>query len=308
MDMQKATFDPGLTQKYVGPLTRVINNDGNFNVRRRGVKWQHINLYTHLINLSWPKFLAIVFFAYAAANVFFASIYVLVGTQQLRGADAPTAAARFLNAFFFSAQTISTVGYGSMAPSGVAANSVAAIEAMFGLMGFALATGLLFGRFSKPSAKIGFSKNMLWTPYQDGFSLQFRIVNLRVNSLMELQATVMLMTVQDVGGELKRDFKILDLERPSVVFFPLTWTIVHPIDPQSPLSGKTAADLKNMRVEFLILIKGFDETFSQTVHARYSYRYDEVHWGGRFAPAFSIEPSGDVVLDVDRVGDLVSQS
>src|SRR5579863_5537475 len=105
MDMQKVTFDPGLTQKYVGPLTRVINNDGSFNVRRRGVKWQNINLYTHLINMSWPLFLTLVFFAYVGANVLFASAYVLVGTQQLRGADAPTAAARFLNAFFFSAQT-----------------------------------------------------------------------------------------------------------------------------------------------------------------------------------------------------------
>jgi inward rectifier potassium channel len=304
MDMHKATFDPGLTQKYVGNLTRVINNDGSFNVRRRGVKWQHINLYTHLINLSWPKFLAIVLFFYAAVNLLFAEAYVLVGIEQLRGANAPTAAGRFLNAFFFSAQTISTVGYGALSPAGVAANSLAAIEAMFGLMGFALATGLLFGRFSRPSAKIGFSKNILWTPYQDGFSLQFRIVNLRSNSLMELQATVMLMTVQDVGGELKREFKILDLERPSVVFFPLTWTIVHPIDRQSPLSGKTAEELETLRAEFLILIKGFDETFSQTVHARYSYRYDELEWGGRFAPAFSVEPSGDVVLDVDKVGEL----
>jgi inward rectifier potassium channel len=308
MHMQKATFDPGLTQKYVGPLTRVINNDGSFNVRRRGVKWQHINIYTHLINMSWPKFLTLVLLAYATVNVLFASAYVLVGTQQLKGAEAPTAAARFLNAFFFSAQTISTVGYGSMAPAGVAANSLAAIEAMFGLMGFALATGLLFGRFSKPSAKIGFSKNILWTSYQDGFSVQFRIVNLRLNSLMDLQATVMLMTVQDVGGELKREFKILELERTSVVFFPLTWTIVHPIDAQSPLYGKSATDLETLRTEFLILIKGFDETFSQTVHARFSYRYDEVKWGGRFAPAFSVEPSGDVVLDVDRVGELLSPS
>jgi inward rectifier potassium channel len=119
---------------------------------------------------------------------------------------------------------------------------------------------------------------------------------------------VMLMTVQDVDGELKREFKILELERKSVVFFPLTWTIVHPIDSQSPLYGKTAADLQTLRAEFLILIKGFDETFSQTVHARFSYRYDEVKWGGRFAPAFSVEQSGDVVLDVDRVGDLVSSS
>ncbi len=306
--MKQATFDPGLTQKYVGPVTRVINNDGSFYVRRRGVRWQDINLYTQLITLSWPKFMALVVFSYAAVNLLFAWAYVLVGIQQLSGADAPTSGARFLNAFFFSAQTISTVGYGSIAPAGVGANTLAAIEAMFGLMGFALATGLLFGRFAKPSAKIGFSKNMLWTRYQDGFSLQFRIVNLRFDSLMDLGATVMLMTVQEAEGELKRDFKVLELERASVVFFPLTWANVHPIDSRSPLYGKTAEELQILRAEFLILIKGFDETFSQTVHARFSYRYDEVKWGGRFAPAFSVEPSGDVLLDVDRVGDLVSPS
>jgi inward rectifier potassium channel len=306
--MQKATFDPGLTQKYGGPLRRVINQDGSFNVHRRGVRWKDINPYLYLINTSWPKFLTMTVFVYLAANALFALAYFVLGAREIQGSDSPTEFRRYLNDFFFSAQTLSTVGYGSMAPRGLAANFLAAIEAMIGLMGFALATGLLFGRFSRASAKIGFSGNILIAPYQDVTALQFRIVNLRVNSLMELEAHVILMTVEDSGSERKRNFQILSLERDSIVFFPLTWTIVHPIDQQSPLHGKTAADLERMRAEVLILIKGFDDTFSQSVHARYSYRYDEIRWDARFAPAFSIEESGDALLDVDKVGELVTSS
>jgi inward rectifier potassium channel len=303
--MQKPTFDPGLTTKYTGSLRRAINKDGSFNVHRRGVTWRDVNPYLHLINISWPAFLSVVFLAYLVVNALFAVAYFLIGVEQLQGADAPTAFGRFINAFFFSAQTLSTVGYGALAPRGIAANVLAAFESMLGLMGFALATGLLFGRVSRPSARIGFSDNMLVAPYQDVTSLQFRIVNQRLNSLMELHVSVMLMVVENADGELRRSFKILNLEREGVIFFPLTWTVVHPIDRDSPLYGKTAADLEKLQAELMILVKGFDDTFSQTVHARYSYRYDELKWGARFAPAFEIDAEGDIVLDVDKVGALM---
>ncbi len=304
--MQKPTFDPGLTQKFDGRLRRAINKDGSFNVRRRGIGWRNVNPYLHLINMSWPAFLSTVFLGYVVVNALFAVAYFLVGAEQIQGTAAPTPFGRFMNVFFFSAQTLSTVGYGTMAPRGLAANCIASAEAMMGLMGFALATGLLFGRVSKPSAKIGFSDNLLIAPYQDGTALQFRIVNKRLNSLMQLEAEVMLMTVDNVDGQLARNFKILSLERNAVVFFPLTWTIVHPIDNDSPLKGKTAADLEKLQAEILILIKGYDDTFSQTVHSRYSYRYDEMKWGARFAPAFNIDEAGDMVLDVDQVGKLAT--
>jgi inward rectifier potassium channel len=121
---------------------------------------------------------------------------------------------------------------------------------------------------------------------------------------MDLEARVLLMTVDPVDGELKRDFVDLTLERRHVYFFPLTWTIVHPIDAESPLYGKTAQDLASQSTEFLILIKGFDDTFSQLVHAQYSYRHDQILWGAKFAPAFHVDPSGDLVLDVQRINDL----
>jgi len=300
--METTTFDPGLTQQFIGPLRRAINHDGSFNVRRRGTTWHDIHPYLHLINIPWPQFLGIIFAAYVAVNTVFAAIYFALGPHSLNGADPHMPFARFLNAFFFSAHTLTTVGYGSLSPNGVGANLVAAFEAMVGLMGFALATGLLFGRVSRPSARIGFSRRMLVAPYHRGQSLQVRVVNRRVNMLMDLEATMLLMTVEGPPGQLKRNFQILKLERHKVFFLPLTWTLVHPIEPSSPLFGRTPEDLERLQAEVLILIKGFDDTFSQVVHSRYSYRYDELAWKARFKPAFEFDEEGDIVLNVDQVG------
>ena len=301
--MNQPTFDPGLTQKFTVPLRRAINKDGSFNVHRRGTTWRDVNGYLYLINMPWPGFFACILLGYFVVNTLFALVYYALGPDQLQGGtDATTSMAHFLNSFFFSAHTLTTVGYGSISPKGTAANVVAAFEAMTGLMGFALATGLLYGRVSRPSARIGYSETMVIAPYVEGTSLQFRVVNKRANTLMELEAKVMLMTVEGEPGKRKRDYRVLKLERHNVYFFPLTWTIVHPIDEHSPLHGKTAADLHRLQAEILILIKGFDDTFSQTVHSRYSYRYDEIVWGARFAPAFDVDAAGDIVLEVDKVG------
>jgi inward rectifier potassium channel len=209
---------------------------------------------------------------------------------------------RFLAGFYFSSHTLTTVGFGSLSPKGAAANLVAALEALVGLLAFAVATGVFFGRVSRPSARIGFSERALIAPYQDGLSLQFRVVNRRANSLLELEVTIVMMTVGEAEGGSKRKYEAMKLEREKVYFFPLTWTVVHPIDPDSPLYGKTAQDLEQSQAEFLILVRAFDETFGQTVHQRYSYRYDEVVWNARFTPAFGINEAGDMVLSVDRVG------
>jgi inward rectifier potassium channel len=300
--MQKPSFDPGLTQQYTGTLRRAINKDGSFNVRRSGGTWRDIHPYLYLVNMHWAGFLGVVLAAYIVVNTFFASIYFSLAPGQLLGVDSPTALGRFLNVFFLSSHTLTTVGYGNFAPAGVTANMLAALEAMTGLMGFALATGLLFGRVSKPSARIGFSDKALIASYQDRTSIQFRVVNLRSNVLLELQASVLLMTVEGPLGQAERKSRTLTLEREQIYFFPLTWTVVHPIDEASPLFGKTAAELEVLQAELLILLKGFDDTFSQTVNARYSYRYDEFVWGGRFVPAFEIGDDGQMVLNVDQVG------
>ena len=293
--MQNASYDPGLTTQVIAPLRRIINKDGQFNVHRRGTTWRDFHPYLHLINLSWPRFLCALFMGYLVANCLFAVVYFALPPDQLTGADASTAGGRFLNDFFFSAHTLSTVGYGNIAPRGLAGNVVAAFEALIGVLSFAVATGLLFGRVSRPSAKIGYSENMVVAPYQDGTSLQFRVVNRRANSLMELETKVMLMMVDMASDQ---------LEREKVLFLPLTWTVVHPIDRESPLWGKTPEDLERMQVEVLILIKGYDDTFNQTVLSRHSYRHEEIVWGRKFDPAFSVDAEGDLVLELKKVGQL----
>jgi len=300
--MSKPTFDPGFTQQVSGVLRRAINRDGSFNVRRLHTGWRDVHPYLYLVNMSWPAFFTTVFLAYVGANTVFALIYMMLGPSALQGASATTTSEMFLTSFFFSAHTLTTVGYGTLAPRGTAANLLAAVEAFIGLMGFAVATGLLFGRVSRPSARIGFSDRMLIAPYHDGQSLQFRIVNLRPNVLMEIEASILLMTVEGPQGSALRKYQRLALERDKVYFLPLTWTIVHPIDETSPLKGKTLSDLETLQAEFLILIKGYDDTFSQTVHSRFSYRYDELVWHARFTSAFDIDSSGDVILDTRKVG------
>ncbi len=299
--MPKAQFDPGLTQQYQGVLKRAINKDGQFNVRRVGRNWRDWHPYLFMISAPWPLFFSLIAAAFLVLNAIFAGLYALLGLENLKNAEAPTTVLRFMNAFFFSAHTLTTVGYGNMWPVGLGANTVAVLESLTGVLGFAIATGLMFGRFSKPSARFGFSDNMLVAPYMGGTSLQFRVVNRRSNNIMDLEARVLLMIVESCNGKPERRYLKLELERASVLFFPLTWTVVHPITEKSPLAGKTAEDLERMQAEVLIMMRGLDESFGQTVQARYSYRYDEIKWGERFATAFEVEESGDLRIEVDKV-------
>lgn len=302
--MHKPSFDPGLTQQFTGPLSRVINKDGSFNVHRRGTTWRDVHPYLSLINMSWWKFLGTLFAGYLVLNTLFACVYYAMPPGQLVGGDSSTPVYHFLSGFFFSAHTLSTVGYGNISPKGLEANIVSSFESLVGVLAFAVATGLLFGRVSRPSARIGFSENMIVAPYQDGTSLQFRVVNRRRNSLMELEVRPLLMIVEKVNGVATRSYKMLKVERENILFLPLTWTIVHPIDAESPLYGKTADDLANLQAELLILVKAYDDTFSQAVLARHSYRHDEIVWHKRFAPAFFVDPEGDLVLEIRKVGEL----
>ena len=174
-----------------------------------------------------------------------------------------------------------------------------------GLMGFAIATGLLFARFSRPNARLVFSDRMVVAPYGDSHSLQFRLANRRANVLTDVAADMMLMTVErDAQGQLRRNFVELKLERKKVFFLALTWTVVHPIDESSPLAGKSAADLERLQAEVLILIRGYDDSFTQVVNSRYSYRWEEIEWQARFAPAFEVSPEGHLVLDLQRVSSI----
>ena len=300
--MKKESFDPGLTTKFSGDLRRTINADGSFNVKRAGLRWRDANPYLMLIDTTWTRFLLFVLIGFLTVNMIFAWFYLMIGIENLKGLESDMGP--FANAFFFSVHTLTTVGYGNVYPQGPWANTISSIEAATGLMVFAIATGLLYGRFSRPSARIVYSKNAIVAPYQDGTSLQFRVTNARRNVLMNVEARVLLMTVDRVDGELRRSFIDLPLERRTVYFFALTWTIVHPIDAESPFFGKTREDLEKESAEILVLLQAFDDTFSQEVHSRYSYRNDEFVWGAKFTPSFKVDAKGDLVVEVDRINDL----
>ena len=299
--MKQQPFDPGITQSYDGRVRRIVNRDGSFNVRRRGTRLRDLHLYQFLIRLSWPVFTFIVIAIFAAVNLVFTGLYYAVGIGGLQGIAAASPREVFLHVLFFSVQTLTTVGYGSIAPQGIGASAVAGIEAMLGVMGFAFGAGLLYGRFSRPTARILFSSRAIVAPYQGGSSLQFRIANQRANALVDLEATVVLMSVEGRGKSAKRTYTKLELERSEIFFLPLTWTVVHPLDRSSPLHGKSPEELAEHATEILVLIRGFDDTFNQVVNARRSYRYDEILWGHRFEPAFHNDEHGHLALDLAMI-------
>lgn len=292
------TIDPGLGEKYFRRTKRVINKDGSFNVTRMGTDFHPKDIYQFLVNLSWTKFFLLAIIAYILFNALFGLIYFFIGIQNLKGADVSTNLQNYFSCFFFSVQTSTTIGYGGIIPEGLLANFIVTIEAMAGVLAFALITGLLYGRFSHPFSRILYSKNAIIAPYKEINSLQFRIVNQRNNNLMDIEAKVMAMLVDK---DFNRKYYDMKLERYSVHFFALSWTIVHPIDEDSPIFEKSLEDLKEKQFEILILIKGYDDTFNQVVHSRYSYTFEEIVWGAKFVRSFNTNSDGDIILNLDDI-------
>ncbi|MCX8473160.1 MAG: ion channel [Sediminibacterium sp.] len=276
---------------------RSMNKDGSFNVRKIGVpKFKTYEIYHHLISMSWGKFLFIVFLVYFLANILFALLYYYIGSEHLSFDSLyMNEFEKFIEVFFFSSQTLTTLGYGRIAPVGSLASTVAAVESMCGLLGFALATGLLYGRFSKPHSKIIYSDCAIISPYKNIKGLMFRITNLRNNQLIEIEAEVTL-GYNDINSGV-RNFVSMPLERPRINLFPLSWTIVHPIIESSKLFGLSGDDMMKMNLEIYVLIKAYDETFSQHIYSRTSYTGDEIIYGAHFLPMF--KPSKDNILEID---------
>lgn len=293
--------DLGLGTKIGASGERLISKNGTFNVRRSGRRqWL---VYEPLIEMPWWQFLLLVVVFYFAINAVFALILASLGPGALIGVEEAEFSQRLLKSFFFSMQTFTTVGYGAISPSSVAANFVAVTDAMVGLIAVALVTGLVFSRFSRPKAHIQFSQNALIAPYKDGKSLQFRIVNERSNKIINLEVQVVFSWTENQGSEATRHYIALKLEREKVTLFPLNWTLVHAIDEDSPFSNLTPDRLRQMNAEILAIVQGFDETFSQTVHANNSYMADEVLWGYRFDKMYYSE-GGVVRLELDKLDDM----
>lgn len=279
---------------------RLLNRDGSFNVERRGVGfWSSFSAYHAMLTMPWWQFFGLTGLGYIAVNALFAFAYLACGPGALGSETAGMQSHTYLRAFFFSVQTLSTIGYGQVVPIGTAANLVVTLEALVGLFGFAIVTGLLFARFSRPTAKMLFSQNAVIAPYRDLSAFEFRVANARSNQLIEVSAKVLLSKFEDTDGVRTRRYYPLELERSSVVFLPLTWTVVHPIDPTSPLYGETEQTLRESQAEFLVLLSGFDETFSATVQTRTSFVPNEVLWGFKFANAFVVQKTSNNKLAVD---------
>ena len=285
---------------------RLLNRNGTFNVARSGLRWLELFEPHELLRISWIKFIGLLVAVYLFLNLLFAGCFAAFGPEDLIGSGAQQLGGRFGQAFFFSIQTFATIGYGQIGPNGLAANLIVTVEALVGMMYQALATGLLFARFARPNASILFSHLAVIAPYQDGLSLQFRIANLRRTEIIELEAQVLFSAMEPDGrGGTVRKYARLPLERNKVVFFPLSWTIVHPIDADSPLAGKTRADLERARAEILVLLSGIDETFEQSVHARSSYLTDEIAWNARFTSMYLQSASDpDVAVDINRLHEI----
>lgn len=275
------------------------------NVTKRGLGLlDRYSWYHTLLGMKTGKFLLLIFLGYVIINMFFAGIYYIIGIEHLAGVNKGSPWKNFSEVFFFSAQTFTTVGYGRISPVGFSASAVATFEAFIGLLSFALATGLFYGRFSRPRAFIRFSDNALIAPYRDGTALMFRMAPYKNNNLSDLKAEVMLAVQIEENGNMRNKFYDLTLEYDTLNSLALSWTVVHPITESSPLFSFAEADLKNTKLEVLVFIKAFDEVFSNTVMSRSSYITQEIVWGAKFNMMF--HPNADkskTVLNLSKLND-----
>lgn len=303
MKSKKEESELGFGTKTSSQRSRLINKDSSFNIDRiEPSKLGSVSIYHSLVTMTWWRFTLFVVIYFFVINLLFTCLYYFTGPNGLKGIEGTTEYDKFLGAFFFSTQTFSTVGFGSISPSSHTASSIAALESMIGVLGYALATGLLYGRFSRPKVRLLFSENAIIAPFKNGKAFQFRIANkMRNSQISDMECRVTLAKLENENGVMIRRFRPLELELKKIVFFPMTWTINHPIDENSPLWGMTERDLIESDAEFMILLNGFDDTFSQTVNTRYSYTYEEVIYGAKFISVFGQNKNGQVVQDLNKI-------
>jgi inward rectifier potassium channel len=278
---------------------RLLNRDGSFNVQRRGRGLHAFLAYSNLVTTTWGRFFLFVAAVYLTLNGCFALLYDAFGPNGLVSTINTGIESPFLKAFFFSIHTSATIGYGSIVPVGIATNILVALESVVSLLGLAVVTGLVFARFSRPVADILFSQKAVMSWIGNRRAFQFRIINTRNNQIIDLHVRLLVSRFElNASGTSVRRYYPLSLERESVVFFPLSWTIVHTIDEKSPLYGVTQDELCASGAEFLILLTGMDETFSQIVNARSSYRASEIIWDAKFSDIFVYDSEGRTA-DID---------
>lgn len=281
---------------------RFINRDGSFNIRKTGwPAWKRISVYSYLLEISWLKFLTFIVLFYFLAGLFFTFFYLLAGTDQLHGMLATTRWGKTKETFFFSTQAFTTVGFGRLNPLGDGANIISAVETMCGFLFFALVTGLLYGRFTRPKAYIAFSDKALISPYQEGIGLMFRMVPYKnIHQLTDAKVAVNLSLLITENGKSDYQFYQLPLERSRIDSFSMNWTVVHPVDEDSPLYHYTKEDLAKADFELMVQVSGFDPVFSNQVMQRTSYRPNELAWGAKFSPMYR-EDNDTTIVELDKL-------
>lgn len=283
---------------------RLVNPDGSNNLRKSGLPfWERISIYHSLLRMSRWNFIWSILVSYTAINLFFAVVYFVIGVNHLEGIDVHDPfIVRFLNAFFFSSQTLTTVGYGHVAPSGLLTNFVASTESLLGILVFAVVTGLMYGRFSRPKAYILFSNNLLVSPYKDGKALMMRIATYKNNHLTDAEAQLTAALHVNEDGRMITRFYQLPLEISKVTSLALSWTLVHAINEDSPLASLTEKQMKESKIEIILSIKAFDDHFSNTVQQRTSYSHSQLVYGAKFLPMFERAKEGEyTILELDKI-------
>jgi inward rectifier potassium channel len=283
---------------------RFYRKDGTVNIQRRGVPFfDRLSLFHTMLSMSRWRFWSYLMGFYICINILFAFIYYSIGVEHLNGSKVgATPLAQFVEGFFFSAQTFTTVGYGHVSPDGVLVSSVAAFESFLGVMSLALASGIFFGRFSMPRAYLRFSNVALIAPYKEGQALMFRVVPERNTQLTEAEVKVTLALQIREDDRERNEFIPLAVEFNKINALVLNWTVVHAITEDSPLSGYSLKDLAEMEAEVWVFLKAYDEVFANNVVARTSYTADEIIPDARFRPMY--HSSGEhTVLEIDKLND-----
>lgn len=293
------TDDLGLSSQVMESDQRILNKDGNFNIDRKG---ERDHIYHTLISMSWWSFLGYVFLFFTLINGGFALVYLLFGIENIAGVEHESFLKDLVNMFHFSVQTMTTVGYGHMYPTSTMQSVVASLHALVGLLTFALATGLVYGRFSNPRADIKYSQNILIAEHATmGKTLQVRLANRLSHDLLQADARLLMLHNKEKGKQLVKQYVDLKLELSHIYFLPLNWTLVHKIDESSPLFNKSNKDIEESGVEFLVLISAFDDTFSQMVYSRTSYTHAELVENAKWDLAYSMDKQGKRVFDISKL-------
>jgi inward rectifier potassium channel len=260
------------------------------------------DLYHSLITWSWARLFATMGASYVLVISFFALVYLGLGEGAIEHARLES----FEDAFFFSFQTMATIGYGHLVPHGTAANLISVVQVMIGLAGTALSTGLVFAKFARPTARVLFSRVAVVTPFDGQPALLFRVANERANQIVEAQLNVALLLDEETAeGEHVRRAYDLALRRERSLLFSLTWLAVHPIGPGSPLHGLTPARLADGTATLIVSLTGLDEHLGQLVHARHVYAAEEILFGRRFVDVIERLPDGSRLIDYRRFHDVV---